>query len=80
MNNFTFSYYQKIFQTALDNNYEIITLKEFFMENFSKNKKILVNRIDVDVEGTVALYGIPFATKMVGSIRGFLCQPILSGK
>jgi hypothetical protein len=50
MNNFTFSYYQEIFQKALDNDYEIITLKEFFKENFSKNKKILVNRIDVDVE------------------------------
>ena len=50
MNNFTFNYYKKIFQTALDNNYKIITLKEFFNNEFNKNDKILINRIDVDKE------------------------------
>ncbi|MDB9718089.1 hypothetical protein OAA70_04165 [Candidatus Pelagibacter sp.] len=50
MNDFTFNYYKKIFQTALDNNYKIITLKEFFNNEFNKNDKILINRIDVDKE------------------------------
>lgn len=50
MNDFTFDYYKKIFQTALDNGYKIITLKEFFADEYDKNEKILVNRIDVDVK------------------------------
>jgi hypothetical protein len=50
MNDFTFKYYKKIFQTALNNDYRIITLKEFFANEFDKNEKILVNRIDVDIK------------------------------
>lgn len=50
MNDFTFDYYKKIFQTALDSDYKIITLKEFFNDEYSKGDKILVNRIDVDVK------------------------------
>lgn len=50
MNDFTFDYYTKIFQTALDNEYQIITLKEFFGDEYDKGKKILVNRIDVDIK------------------------------
>lgn len=49
MNNFTFNYYEKIFQSALDYDYRIISLKEFFLDEFSQNDKILVNRIDVDI-------------------------------
>lgn len=50
MNDFTFKYYKQIFQIALDNGYKIITLKEFFAEEYDKNKRILINRIDVDVK------------------------------
>ena len=50
MNDFTFDYYRKIFQEALKNDYKIITLKEFFSDQYDKNQKILVNRIDVDVK------------------------------
>ncbi len=50
MNGFTFEHYKKIFQTALDNGYQVITLKEFFSDEYDKTKKILINRIDVDVK------------------------------
>lgn len=50
MDDFTFSNYEKIFQTAVDNKYNIITVKEFFNDEYNKNEKILVNRIDVDVK------------------------------
>lgn len=46
--NFTFNSYKKIFQIALEQGYSVITLKEFFSNEFDKNKKILINRIDVD--------------------------------
>lgn len=49
MSNFTFNYYEKIFQSALDNDYRIISLKEFFLDEYNHNHKILVNRIDVDI-------------------------------
>ena len=49
MSNFTFNYYEKIFQSALDCDYRIISLKEFFLDEYSPNDKILVNRIDVDI-------------------------------
>lgn len=39
MDNFTFDYYEKIFQTALENDYKVITLKEFFLMNMIKMKK-----------------------------------------
>lgn len=48
MSNFTFDFYEEIFTTALTKNYEVITLKEFFLDEYDKNSKILVNRIDVD--------------------------------
>jgi hypothetical protein len=50
MNSFTFNCYREIFQKALENDYKIITLKEFFNDEYDKNEKILVNRIDVDVK------------------------------
>ena len=50
MDNFTFAYYKLIFQKALENGYQIITLKEFFLDEYKRNEKIIVNRIDVDVK------------------------------
>lgn len=50
MDSFTFPTYRKIFETALEHDYQIITLKDFFLNNYDKSKKILVNRIDVDIK------------------------------
>jgi hypothetical protein len=50
MDDFTFRYYEKIFQKAIDSDYKIITLKEFFLDEYSKDERVLVNRIDVDVK------------------------------
>jgi hypothetical protein len=50
MGNFKFNYYRDIFQSALDNNYKIITLKEFFLDDYDKDSKILINRVDVDIK------------------------------
>ena len=47
---FTFDYYEKIFSTALINNYQVITLKEFFNDEYDKDGKVLINRIDVDIK------------------------------
>ncbi len=60
MNNFTFDFYKKIFQTALNNSYKVITLKEFFHDEYIKGEKILVNRIDVDfrIDRLEAIYRI----------------------
>jgi hypothetical protein len=49
-NDFTFDYYKKIFNIALENGYQIITLKEFFLDEYNQDDKILVNRIDVDMK------------------------------
>jgi len=48
MDNFTYEYYEEIFQEALKHNYQIITVKEFFADEYNKEQKVLVNRIDVD--------------------------------
>jgi len=50
INDFTFNYFKKIFEAALENNYKIITLKEFFCDEYDKKDKVLVNRIDVDIK------------------------------
>ena len=50
MQNFTFKQYKKIFQEALNNEYQIITLKELFLDEYDKDTKILINRIDVDIK------------------------------
>jgi hypothetical protein len=50
MYKFTFDYNKKIFQTALDNGYKFITLKEFFANEYDKKQKIIINRIDVDIK------------------------------
>lgn len=49
-NNFTFDFYRQIFEFAIKKKYKIITLKDFYSNNFNKNSKILINRIDVDVK------------------------------
>ena len=50
MDDFTFVTYKNIFQTAIEKNYKIITLKEFFLNEYDNRSNILVNRIDVDVK------------------------------
>ena len=50
MVNFTFEYYKTIFEQAIADGYEIITLKEYFSDEYDKESKILVNRIDVDIK------------------------------
>lgn len=50
MNDFTFDFNEEIFKKALDNGYKVITLKEFFLDEYNQKDKILVNRIDVDVK------------------------------
>jgi hypothetical protein len=49
MSEFTYNYYKEIFKTAIDSDYDVITVKDFFLGNFDNNKKILINRIDVDI-------------------------------
>lgn len=46
--NFTYAHYERIFRTALDEGYQIITLADWFRGMFDPGGKILVNRIDVD--------------------------------
>lgn len=48
MSNFTFDNYKNILQNVLVLDYQIITLKEFFSNEYELNKKIFINRIDVD--------------------------------
>ena len=40
--------YKNIFKKALDEDYQIIMLKDFFLNRYDKNRKILINRIDID--------------------------------
>jgi len=47
--NFSFVHYREIFEKALENNYQIITCKDFFDDNYDKDKKVLINRVDVDL-------------------------------
>lgn len=49
-NNFTLKHYKEIFQSAIDHDYQIITCNDFFTNNYSKDRKILVNRVDIDVD------------------------------
>lgn len=46
---FKFDHFREIFQKALDAGYEVITLRQFFADDY-KSDKILVNRIDVDFD------------------------------
>lgn len=50
MDNFTFGYYRQIFEEAINKNYKVVTLKDFFLDDYNQEDKILVNRIDVDVK------------------------------
>ena len=45
---FTYSHYAEIFRTAILEDYQIITLADWFQGRYDSNRKVLVNRIDVD--------------------------------
>jgi hypothetical protein len=47
---FTFSDYEQMFSLILKNGYRVITLREYFENEFNTNEKILVNRVDVDIK------------------------------
>lgn len=46
---FTFKHLKEIYTKALDLDYKIYTLKEYFTSNISY-KKVLINRVDIDVD------------------------------
>ena len=60
MDDFTFYNYERIFKKALANKYKIITLKEFFSDEYDKSQHIFINRIDVDfkIERLKTIYKI----------------------
>lgn len=45
---FSFEKYKEIFVKAKEAGYRVITLKEYFLNEYDGNEKIIVNRIDVD--------------------------------
>jgi hypothetical protein len=77
MDNFTFDYYRLMFQEALDAGYKIITLKEFFLDEYERDEHILINKIDVDVkiERLSTIYEIFKALNIRGSIYVRLHAP-----
>lgn len=46
---FTFKHLKEIYKKALDLDYKICTLKEYFTSNIA-SEKILINRIDIDID------------------------------
>ena len=53
MCNFTFSHYEKTLKKALNLDYTFVTCNEYITtrkknNNFYKNKKIIINRVDID--------------------------------
>lgn len=50
MDDFSFLNYEKIFEKVLAYNYRVITLKEFFSDEYEINEYLLINRIDVDLK------------------------------
>lgn len=46
---FTFGNFRRIFKAALEHDYQIVTVKQFFAEEFDKTRPVLVNRIDIDI-------------------------------
>ena len=40
--------YEEIIKLALENNYEVISLRDYVEEKYNKNKKLFVLRHDVD--------------------------------
>lgn len=47
---FNFSNYKDIFRCAMEHNYQIITVADYFQNTYDATKPILVNRIDVDIK------------------------------
>ena len=70
MKRFTWQFYEEMFKTFLNKGYEIITLEWYFTEKFNKYKKLVINRIDVDVkiERLKYIYQIFKKLKIRGSI------------
>lgn len=50
MTPFTFDEYIKIFEAAKRFDYDVITVRSFFEGTYNKARKIIVNRVDVDVK------------------------------
>ena len=50
MSNFSFTYQslKKEYKNALDEGYQIINCIDYFDENYDLQKKVIVNRVDVD--------------------------------
>ena len=46
---FNFSHFQRIFETALEHGYQIVTLADYFSGRVAQSDKVLVNRMDVDL-------------------------------
>ncbi len=69
MSDFSFKTYKRIFQTALECDYQVITLRDFFSGNYDKANNILVNRIDVDIkiERLIQIHNIYQDLNIVGT-------------
>ncbi|MEW5724986.1 MAG: hypothetical protein AB1896_17880, partial [Thermodesulfobacteriota bacterium] len=46
---FTFHHYRRIFETALEAGYRVLTLQEFFSAPKEPMGRVLINRVDVDL-------------------------------
>lgn len=49
-NNFNINHYKEFFSKALNLEYKIITCFDYFIDNYKKDDKIIINRIDVDLD------------------------------
>lgn len=45
---FTYAHYREIFETAIAEGYQVVTLADWFQGKCDKNGKVLINRVDVD--------------------------------
>jgi hypothetical protein len=48
--NFTFKDYRKIFEAAREFDYDVISMRNFFEGSYDRSRKVIVNRVDVDVK------------------------------
>jgi hypothetical protein len=46
---FTYAHFRRIFESALENGYQVVTLAEYFAGDYDAEKPLLVNRMDVDL-------------------------------
>lgn len=63
--NFSYNHYKEIFQTALCEGYQVITLAQWFSGRFDASRKVLINRIDVDAN----LYRLHFLCEIFKSLK-----------